>query len=52
METQIKTLHIGLTPEAYLSIQAAAKAEGLAASTWARRILTLVLAGSKKKKTA
>jgi hypothetical protein len=58
METQMKsqtkrqfeTLHIGLSPDVFLSIREAARAEGLPVSTWARRILVLVLAGSKKKK--
>jgi hypothetical protein len=47
---QFETLHIGLRPDVYLSIREAARAEGLPASTWARRILVLVLAGSRRKK--
>jgi hypothetical protein len=45
-------LNMRVSPDFLRSVQEAARAEGLAPSAWARRILTLVLAGSRKKKKA
>jgi|HubBroStandDraft_6_1064221.scaffolds.fasta_scaffold1021914_1 hypothetical protein len=41
-------LNMRLTPELYLSIRAAARAEGMGASTWVRHLL-IVRLGRKKK---